>query len=110
MKLLFDQNLSSRLPARLADLHPGSDHVQNVGLDQATDEDVWDYARANGFAIVTKDGDYPNLVALRGHPPKVLWLRMGNGTTRQVEAAIRTNDAAVQAFAADPSVGVLEIL
>lgn len=110
MKLLFDQNLSPKLPARLADLHPGSEHVLNLGLDQATDEEVWDHARANGFAIVTKDADYPNLVALRGHPPKVIWLRLGNCTTRQVEGSIRANDPAVQAFANDPTSGVLEIV
>jgi predicted nuclease of predicted toxin-antitoxin system len=109
MKLLFDQNLSPKLPARLADLHPDSDHVINLGLDQATDEEVWDYAEANGFTIVTKDSDYPNLVALRGHPPKVIWLRLGNCTTQQVADAIRAEDAAVQTFDADPSSGVLEI-
>ncbi len=109
MKLLFDQNLSPKLPARLADLHPDSDHVLNLGLDQASDEDVWDFAQTNGFTIVTKDTDYPNLVTHRGHPPKVLWLRIGNCTTRQVEDAIRADDTTVQAFATDPNAGVLEI-
>ena len=32
MKLLFDQNLSPKLVNRLADLFPGSGHVQSVGL------------------------------------------------------------------------------
>ena len=109
MKLLFDQNLSPKLPGRVADIHPGSDHVIHLGLDRAADEDVWDFARVNGFVMVTKDADYPNLVALRGHPPKVLWLRIGNCTTRQVEDAIRANTVAVQAFEADTSAGVLEI-
>ena len=109
MKLLFDQNLSPKLPARLTDLHPGSDHVINQGLDQATDQQVWDFAKANDFTIVTKDSDYPNLVGLRGHPPKVLWLRLGNCTTQQVEDAIRANDTAVHTFATDPAAGVLEI-
>ena len=72
MKLLFDQNLSPKLILRLADLHPGSEHVINLALDQASDQDVWDFAKANGFAIVTKDSDYPNLVTISGSPPKVL--------------------------------------
>lgn len=109
MKLLFDQNLSPKLSARLADLHPDSDHVMNLGLDQASDVDVWEFARANWFTVVTKDTDYPDLVTLRGHPPKVLWLRLGNCSTRQVEDALRAADGVVQAFAGDPATGVLEI-
>ena len=54
MKLLFDQNLSPKLVNRLADLLPGSSHVQSVGLDCANDDVVWEYARQNEFAIVSK--------------------------------------------------------
>jgi predicted nuclease of predicted toxin-antitoxin system len=57
MKLLFDQNLSPELVNRLADLFPGSSHVQAVVLDCADDDQVWEHARLNGFAIVTKDAD-----------------------------------------------------
>ena len=42
MKLLFDQNLSPKLVTRLADLFPGSLHVQSAGLDQADDEKIWE--------------------------------------------------------------------
>ena len=55
MKLLFDQNLSPKLVNRLADLFPGSSPVQSLGLDCAEDDQVWEHARLNGFAIVTKD-------------------------------------------------------
>ena len=107
MKLLFDQNLSPRLVRRLADLFPGSDHVQSAGLDCAGDDQVWQYARLNGFAIVTKDEDYSVLSVLRGSPPKVFWLQLGNCTTAQVEAAFRTRFADIEAFENDPAVGTL---
>src|SRR5207248_1452461 len=55
MKLLFDQNLSPKLVNRLADLFPDSSHVQSVGLDCAGDDQIWEHARLNGFAVVTKD-------------------------------------------------------
>ena len=71
MKVLIDQNLSPKLVNRLADLFPGSSHVLSVGLDCATDDQIWEHARLNGFAIVTKDEDYNNLSVLRGGPPKV---------------------------------------
>ena len=107
VKLLFDQNLSPKLVNRLADLFPDSSHVQTVGLDSADDDRVWEHARLNGYAIVTKDEDYNNLSVLRGCPPKVIWLQLGNCTTAQVEAVFRARHADIEAFDKDPSLGVL---
>src|ERR1700687_2965961 len=70
MKLLFDQNLSPKLVTRLADLYPDSSHVQSAGLDCADDDQIWDHAKVNGFAVVTKDEDYNNLSVVRGSPPE----------------------------------------
>ena len=81
MKLLFDQNLSFRLCGLLADLFPDSCQVRQIGLDQAGDREIWQYAGANGFTIVTQDSDYADMSALYGSPPKVIWLRCGNQPT-----------------------------
>lgn len=107
MKLLFDQNLSPKLVNRLADLFPGSCHVQTVRLDCADDNKIWEYARLNGFAIVTKDEDYNNLSVLRGSPPKVIWLQLGNCTTSQVETHFRARFVDIERFENDASVGTL---
>ncbi len=107
MKLLFDQNLSPKLVANLADLFPDSSHVQAAGLDRATDAEVWEYARLNAFVIVSKDEDFSDLSVMRGSPPKVVWLQIGNCTTRQVEALFRSRFADIAAFAEDSSAGVL---
>ena len=64
MKVLFDQNLSPRLVNSLADLYPDSDHVFNLNLDQASDNEVWEFALDRGFAIVTKDADFGDLTLL----------------------------------------------
>jgi predicted nuclease of predicted toxin-antitoxin system len=45
MKLLFDQNPSPSLISRVADLFPESDHVSLLGMDTATDEEVWNFAQ-----------------------------------------------------------------
>jgi len=66
MKLLFVQNLSPKLVNRLADLLPDSSHVQTVGLDCASDDQVWEHAGVNGSAIVTKDEDYMGVKRGRG--------------------------------------------
>jgi predicted nuclease of predicted toxin-antitoxin system len=107
MKLLFDQDLSPKVVNRLADLFPGSGHVQSAGLDCAGDDLVWEHARLNGFAIVTKDADYNTLSVLRGSPPKVIWLQVGNCTTAQVEAVFRARFADIEEFDKDPSLGTL---
>ena len=105
MNLLFDQNLSPRLVDRLADLFPGSCHVQSLGLDCADDDRLWEYARLSGFAIVSKDSDYNNLSVLRGSPPKVVWVQLGNCSTAEVEAAFRARFADIDEFEKDPSIG-----
>jgi len=109
MKLLFDQNLSPKLVARLADLYPGSSHVQTLGLDQADDNAVWVHARDQDFVIVTKDADFNNMGVVRGFPPKVIWLLIGNRTTAQVENLLRVNHASIEAFYADPGLGTISV-
>lgn len=109
MKLLFDQNLSPKLVSRLSFLFPGSQHVQDLGLDDADDGVVWERARQDGLTVVSEDEDYSHLSVMRGWPPKVLWLQLGNCTTRQVEDAIRVRQAEILAFEADPNAGVLSI-
>jgi len=78
LKVLLDQHLSPRLADRLQDLFPQTCHVSNVGLDSATDLEVWEYAKEEGFVLVTKDAGFSEISLLRGFPPKVIWLRIGN--------------------------------
>ena len=76
MKFLFDQNLSWRLPSILEDIFPESLHVREIGFNEAQDIEIWEYAKADGFAIVSKDTDFQQRSLLLGHPPKVVWLRV----------------------------------
>ncbi len=107
MKLLFDQNLSPLLCNRLHDIYPGSTHVSWVGMDRADDGTVWDYARMNEFSLVTKDADFSELSTLRGFPPKVIWLQIGNCTTAEVEVLIRRNVESIQHLAESDGIGIL---
>jgi len=110
MKLLFDHNLSPRLVRRLADLYPDSSHVFLIGLDCASDLTVWMYAQTHNYIIVTKDSDFSDISVLRGFPPKVIWMRLGNCTASDVEQSLRNGYAAIDTFVSDPTVGVLELL
>ena len=98
MKLLFDENLSPRLVEALADVYPGSAHVHACGLGSATDEAIWEYAKSNGFVIVSKDSDFQERSVLRGAPPKFIWLRAANCTTAKAEAILRNAEAVVARF------------
>lgn len=75
MKLLFDENLSYRLPGALAEAYPLSAHVREVGLLGAPDDAIWRYAAGNDFLIVSKDVDFYQRSVSFGPPPKVIWLR-----------------------------------
>lgn len=103
MKLLFDENLPPRLARTLSDAFPASAHVGELGLQTSHDLAIWDYARVNGYSIVSKDSDHYDLAILRGHPPKVIWVRLGNCTTRQIEACLLANTPVILDFLAHPT-------
>jgi predicted nuclease of predicted toxin-antitoxin system len=109
MKLLLDQNLSSRLSSRLMSVYPGVLHVSDLGLASASDEEVWEAACNEGCLIVTKDSDFVDLQVLRGFPPKVLWLRLGNCTTARIEEVLRGHVQDIQAFEASAEEGLLAL-
>jgi predicted nuclease of predicted toxin-antitoxin system len=109
MKLLFDENLSSKLVSRLHDLFPNSLHVRDVGMNATIDPIVWNYAKDNDFMIVSKDADMHDLSLVYGNPPKVIWLRLGNCSTLQVETLLRQDFNVIQLFYADETVSLLSL-
>ncbi|MGH8138395.1 MAG: DUF5615 family PIN-like protein [Steroidobacteraceae bacterium] len=64
MKLLFDENLSSKLVGRLQAEYPDSSHVELEGLRSTPDQQIWTYARDRAFAVVSKDDDFSSLSLL----------------------------------------------
>jgi predicted nuclease of predicted toxin-antitoxin system len=109
LKLLFDQNLSRQLVARLADIYPASSHVQFHDLQDRTDTEIWEFAKVNDFCIVTQDVDFAERSRLYGFPPKVVWLRCGNTRTKQVEALLRSGASAIQELLSNPDFHCLEL-
>jgi len=94
--------LDHMLPARLCDLLApdlGEPlHVRALGRAEATDAEAFAYARAHDLTIVTKDADFQSLLALHGPPPRVVWLRIGNATTAEMEAFLREHAEAILEF------------
>jgi predicted nuclease of predicted toxin-antitoxin system len=98
VKLLFDENLSPRLAELLADLYPGSAHVHHCGLGSSDDSTIWEYAKTNGFTIVSKDSDFEERSILSGCPPKVIWLRASNCTSKEIADLLRTAFSLIDRF------------
>lgn len=109
MKLLLDNNLSPKLVARLEPLYPGTNHVALLGLDRATDLDVWDHAGQNNYCLVTKGSDFNEILASRGFPPRVIWIRLGNCTTSEIFTLLDAHRGTILEFGMDPLVGLLEL-
>lgn len=110
MKLLFDENLSPKLVDALADVFPDSKHVDRIGLGGETDNAVWEYAKDNGFILVSKDSDFYDKSAFFGHPPKVIWIRRGNCSNRQIKLLLRNKSDAIKAFAQNPELSFIKIM
>ena len=101
MKILFDQNISFRVIKNLKTLIPEGRQFRELGLENASDYQIWLYAKNNEFAIITFDADFYDLVTLYGHPPKLIWLRMGNTSTQNLVKFIEQHFDLISAFLTD---------
>ena len=112
MKLLFDQNISFRVIKSIKDLYPDAKQVRELHLENATDREIWSFAKREGYTIVTFDSDFFDLNLLRGIPPRIIWLKFGNSTTDDIIAAFRENIDLIQEFLTNPeneNIACLEI-
>ena len=78
MKLLLDENLSRRIVPFLQAAFPDSSQVTLLNLEGASDSEIWQYAKTNGFVIVSRDSDFQERSLVAGHPPQVVWLKIPN--------------------------------
>jgi predicted nuclease of predicted toxin-antitoxin system len=96
VKLLLDENLSFRLIRLLQSHFPETVHVRDLGFSQADDLSIWEFARLNGFTIVSKDADFHQLAFVKGAPPKVVWVQRGNCSTDQIANLMVKHHIAIQ--------------
>lgn len=109
MKLLLDENLSRRLLGRLTHHFPGSRHVADLGLQGASDLAIWTAARDAEFVLVSKDNDFQHLALVRGAPPKIVILNIGNASTDAIAERLLEQQIVLEAFNADPSSALLVV-
>jgi predicted nuclease of predicted toxin-antitoxin system len=109
VRLLFDEQLSEMLVRQLVAVFPGALHVRLLDRAGAPDSDVWQMAREHGCVLVTKDGDFHRLSLLRGAPPKVVWLRIGNCGTADIARLLTAHADDIREFEAHSDATVLEL-
>jgi predicted nuclease of predicted toxin-antitoxin system len=109
VRLLFDEQLSEELVTAVHDLFPDSLHVRLLGKGGTTDPTIWQLAREHDCVLVTKDEDFHRLSVLRGAPPKVVWLRMGNCATADIVRLLRDRADDLQKFGRQAEVTFLEL-
>ncbi len=112
MKLLFDQNISFRIVAKINSIFYNSKQVRQIGLEDIKDELIWNFAKENGFTIVTFDSDFSDIAFLRGNPPKIIWLRGGNKNTNDIVEVLKDNEIIIKQFIENEelkSISVIEI-
>jgi predicted nuclease of predicted toxin-antitoxin system len=102
MKLLFDENLSPKLPQLFAKQFPGSAHVRELGLKGRSDAEIFNHARDNDFTIVSKDSDFYQRTLLYGSPPKFIWLRLGNCTRADLVVLLTAHESDIRALEFSP--------
>jgi predicted nuclease of predicted toxin-antitoxin system len=107
LSLLLDENLSPRLTLRLASLFGGLTHVREVGLKQANDQEIWDWAKDNNYTVVTADADFVTMLNQSGPPPKLIHIERCDFPFGVIEELFRQNAIRISEFEKDPNAGLL---
>ena len=63
----------------------------------------------HGHVIVSKDGEFHQRSFLLGHPPKVVWIRRGNCSTRDIETFLRDRLPDLLGFDTNPGASFLAL-
>ena len=109
MKLFLDQNLSHRLIKQLEAYFPDSTQVSLLGMGQSDDKTIWEYAKANGYSIVTLDADFNEYSLILDGPPLIIWLRFGNQRKRIVLEKLLQHKTLIENALATDDVWCVEI-
>jgi predicted nuclease of predicted toxin-antitoxin system len=109
MKLLFDQNISFRIIKTISVVFPSASHVKILGLEGKSDFDIWEFAKINGYTIVTFAVDFFEISIVRKHPPKVIWLRFGNSSTEFIRMKLIHLNQQIEEFHDNQELSCLEV-
>jgi len=82
MKFIVDAQLPPALAHWLREQGHQAEHVAEVGLGEAEDSPIWQYALEQNACVLTKDEDFASRVQHSRQAPVIVWLRIGNCSNR----------------------------
>ncbi|MGG7663056.1 DUF5615 family PIN-like protein [Dyadobacter sp. BHUBP1] len=110
MKVLIDQNISQRILPLLAHQFDTLNHVRQLGLTDADDYEIFMFARDNGYqAVITADEDFIKLINQFSQPPKIVWIRAGNCSTKVLSDLLREKAQAIKDFVQSADFDIYEV-
>lgn len=109
MKLIFDQNISFKIVKLVEDIFPKSKQLRDLGIENYSDKQIWQFALQNKYTIVTFDSDFYNFSLVWGFPPKIILLRTFNQTTKNIEFLIRSHSESIKDFLKNEKYACLEL-
>ncbi|MCK5719077.1 MAG: DUF5615 family PIN-like protein [Thiomargarita sp.] len=71
---------------------------------------IWNFAKTNGYIIISKDSDFHQKSLLWGHPPKFIYLRVGNCSTSYIIKVLLDNYSTIVAFAENKYESILLLI
>jgi predicted nuclease of predicted toxin-antitoxin system len=80
MKFLIDAQLPPALCRWLANEGHIATHVSDIGMIEATDREIAEFATTHGWIVISKDEDF--LLLRLPSRFTFIWLRCGNATDR----------------------------
>jgi predicted nuclease of predicted toxin-antitoxin system len=78
MKFIVDQQLPPAVGGWLRQRGHEAEHVRDMGLRDAPDEEIWRRAVSDGATILSKDEDFASRRNSVTAGPCIIWLRCGN--------------------------------
>lgn len=78
-------------------------------MDRYGDSAIWSFAAANDFTIVSKDWDFRQLAFVKGAPPKIIWIQLGNCSTREIVKLLRSHRNSIEEFVTDDAASFLAL-
>ena len=109
MKLLLDQNLSRKLVSKLNVIFPETEHVSKFNLERKDDIEIRNFAKEKEYIILTQDADLFEMMLLNGFPPKIIWIRCGNTSSKNILDLLMENKEAILRFETDNESGCIEL-
>ncbi len=82
MKFLVDAQLPPALARALREAGYDAQAVGELGLREAEDDVIWEYALTSQAVVITKDQDFADRMLPSKSAPVIVWLRIGNTSNR----------------------------